>query len=410
MLSAQKMKKFENRVYFVLFVLWFTLDFVYSTSIGKYNWGSKAYYLQILSILKYFLCFYIIALKKYSWKEWIILAGVSALFFVSGRNSQYYDVFYGWLFIAASKDIPFKKIAKYTAIMSVVYLSLTVVFALTGLIDNPVYYRTELSGISKLAQRPRYALGFEHPNGFGFRMFILIFCCLYLKKDKTLRIYDYLLIAGAVAIGWFVLNSKTTCICILFSVLGFLFVKRFETCNAFWKKTILYMMVGTSLFGNIISVLLSLVYTKKGIPLFFNRLLTGRIELGNRVYREYGISLLGQQAFLTKSERAAAGLRGEIILDNAYHTMLFRFGLIIYILFTAIYIYAMVKQIRTNKYWNVFCLMLMALYGIIEQFYYMPMWNIFLLLLAEIFASDRNNETLIPESLLQKICKRFCTE
>ena len=94
----KKGTKLEKYIFCLIFLLWFSLDFIYSADIGNYSWGTYNVYLHLLSPIKYALIIYIILFCKYDIKEWGIIGIVSAVLFISARNSEMYDLFYILLF------------------------------------------------------------------------------------------------------------------------------------------------------------------------------------------------------------------------------------------------------------------------------------------------------------------------
>ena len=148
-------EKLENIVFLVLFIAWFTLDFLFNIDIDSFSWSTEANYLHLLSPIKYCMMIYIFLFRRYSVRNWIIIFGVGILLFVSARRSEYYVILYAWLFIVAAKPEMIDRVIRVTFFLSLLYVILTVISALTGVLPNTFNRRgTEI----------RMALGFTHPN------------------------------------------------------------------------------------------------------------------------------------------------------------------------------------------------------------------------------------------------------
>ena len=374
----------EDLLFFVLFFLWFSLDFLYSLEIQMFAWGVNPVYLRLLSPLKHAVAAYILLFRRYSVREWLIIAAVAVLLFFSARRSGYYDIFYAWLFVTAAKRENVDRTIDLAGVLSFIYVMASIILSLTGLIPDTLYYRGEMI---------RHSFGFPHPNQMGFRIFIMMACMIWRTHGKMSG-WSYLCITGVAVFVWLVANSRTACASIMMlALLGILrpYLKSLERRKL---RSLLVFVTFAAAVANLALILVTVFYVDSGIMRILNKLLSDRLAFGHEALMEFGTSFLGQIAYLTRSERAFAGLGGEIIVDSIYGNMILRCGMAVFLLVVAGYIFSMLKASDEGDYLTVFFLAVMACYGTIEQMAGWPMWNVFLVLLTDLFPRSEEGRTI----------------
>lgn len=387
LIEMNRNKNFDlgRTAFFAIFVLWFTIEYVYGINVFKFSWGTNAAYLRIMSPVKYIFVLYIALFKKYDLKTWFIIAAVSALLFVSARISHFYDIFYAWLFLVAAKGEDSEKIIKLSAILLTVYLVVTVSLAAFGVLDNVTFSRPN--------EVVRYSYGFQHPNQLGFRLFMLLACLLYICRDR-LRIWHFAAAAAVAAVSWIVLNSRAQIICI-FMAAGLAALKKPFDRLALKKQTwILRGMLAVSACAAVLMLAETFLFENTGLMHLANKALSNRFGFSRAACDEWGVKLLGQRIFITMSERASVGLTGEIIVDSAFVNILLRAGVIAAALFIIGYNLSLSAHMKRNDYSKCAVMMLMSVYGMIELMPYMPMWNVFLLFLSDAVPNQSSDRTV----------------
>ena len=113
----------------------------------------------------------------------------------------------------------------------------------------------------------------------------------------------------------------------------------------------------------------------------FDRIMSRRFSQCYRTFKYYGIKLFGQDVQLIVN-RPGVGKHYHFWLDNAYMSILLRYGPIVFIMFTVLYVCTMIMLKRMQQYVLVEILCLYAIYGIMENNFYSMSQNLFLLLLS----------------------------
>jgi len=105
------------------------------------------------------------------------------------------------------------------------------------------------------------------------------------------------------------------------------------------------------------------------VPLFreFDLLMSNRFWNSLKVYRQYGISLLGQRVQLLSVRLARVQHESPILLDVAYLRTLIQAGPIILLLYAALYISAFRKASLVQDRYSILVYMLFMLYGMFES-------------------------------------------
>jgi len=146
------------------------------------------------------------------------------------------------------------------------------------------------------------------------------------------------------------------------------------------KKILINAMVITSVFINAITVIASFFDPQKNDT--FNRIdrfLSRRFLYGHRMYDYYGISIWGQKVNTLVQDRKFVGVYRQWYLDNAYLSILLRFGLIAYLIFSILWIMAIIYFAKNDNYAMVVILFAYSVYGIMTTGFYMMSHNVFLL-------------------------------
>lgn len=131
---------------------------------------------------------------------------------------------------------------------------------------------------------------------------------------------------------------------------------------------------------------------------------TKRFSYAHAALKIFGISFLGQRVYINEAERASVGISQNLFLDNAYMSILIRFGVVLFIIFCWGYLYNMYFQYKKGNYIMVIILFLYSVYGIIENGIYLMSYNFFLLSFADIlFYKSKVKESIKPKLFFRRI-------
>lgn len=110
--------------------------------------------------------------------------------------------------------------------------------------------------------------------------------------------------------------------------------------------------------------------------------MSSRLSFCHKVWSLYGVTLFGQRIYVTEDERKIAGIGSRLWLDNAYVSMLLRYGILTFAIFSAGYLCLIKLALAQKEHMLAIILFLYALYGVMENGLYMITHNIFLITFA----------------------------
>ena len=391
--------RLEEVLFLLLFFAWFTLDFVFNLNVEDYSWATATEYRAWFRPIKYLIALYIFLFRKYSLRDWFIIACVGAFLYYNAKRSTvlynyytfYYDLFYAWLFIAAAKREDIDRVLKLTAILSLVYLAAAVIFPFTGAVPNMVDVRE--------GKLDRYAFSFTHPNQLGFRFFIMMACFIWWQRNSWNRRH-VILCTVALIIFQLVVGSKTATLGMLLLILAVSLQIPFGRLDEEKRRIVLIgIAVGTTAL-NISLLIMGVFFKDTGVMHLANEFLTGRLGLAHQAFEEFGISWLGQKVQLLRPERIIAGIGPSVIaVDSAYAHLLVRQGIAVTVLALFGFFWIHLKAARRGCFLETVFLSVIALYGSSEQMFYWAMGNVFLIMMTDLFPNNDRDDTVIGHVL-----------
>lgn len=376
-------------IYFV-FVIWFGTEVLLSSTIEKVLFWDKRSLNDFSSVfILVLLMVQIIFFQKYSIKE-IMMISILALpiivsTIISGNNRMMSTL----IFIVAAKNIDFDIIAKISYYVGIVMTGAVFYLFFNGYINEVSFYRGQLL---------RHSYGFEHPNQLGVRIFLLVVCRCYIRRKKF-NFFDWLIIVGTAIFVNNVSNSKTSFYAlIILAIITFLHILMIKVGIAL--NTFTNILILSALGCNILSLLFSFMPILR-YPMLnqLDKLMSRRFSNCHITLKYYGVKLFGQNVQLIVN-RPGVGKYYHFWLDNAYMSILLRYGPIVLILFTFMYIRTMVILGKMEQFMLIEIMCLYSIYGVMENNYFSMSQNLFLLLLS--YPLYRENDAGIMDKVAHR--------
>lgn len=299
------------------------------------------------------LLIHIVFFQRNSRRQLALIFLITAVFGLSAVKSGVYSVVMIWLLIAAARGQDTDELVRagYWAMLSSAILIVTAFFL--GRIEENATVR-EATGLL------RHSWGYSHPNILGAVVLQLSACRLYLHRDR-LGVEDILITAGAAAFAYAVPNSQSSAICIaLLLVLALLYLV-WPKLPRKLRTPLLNCFVPAAAFCNLFIVICSLCYRPGGPLEPVNRLLTTRLFCANTIYSIYGVSLFGNRLATMYTYAEHNGIHFWMPwLDSSYLNLLIRYGLLTYLVYSALYLLGM---LRARKAGNLMLLGILAIYA-----------------------------------------------
>lgn len=360
----------------VLYYIAYIMFIVISMTRWVYNIDGIQYILNLVyrGILVYI---FIFNLPRINYKEIFKLLLIVGVGFLTSYFSKNPSIFNISLFVINSKNINFKNLIKVDFITKIITFTIVLLLYKAGLTENIIYYTID-RGI-------RYSFGFGHPNTFGVYILSMSadFIYLYRKKNKFIV---YLILLLLVFILNIYCDSRSSMLGIILLVV---FSILLDNNKIKIKKYFTYLYPVLAL----VSVVIAIIF-KNGSPNAFfiklDNLFSYRLSLMGAFFNRYPVTLFGNY-FVDYNTRNR--IDWTYVLDNAYLTMLLRFGIISF-LYCLVMIPILIKSaINRNDYKLVICLSVFCLFGLMENGLFVLFYNPFILAIAiDIFKKGDINE------------------
>lgn len=378
---------YEKKIYIFIFILWYSTEILFNTTL-KALMGVR---IEIISNVVSWLIFVLIMIKivifqSYKRKELIIIIGITLPIIIATVLSGNRTLLSTWMFIVASKNNDLDEIVHIAYTILKIMIPFVIILCILGFIEDHTMMRGSIQ---------RFSLGFSHPNQLGLRIFQLILCNLYVNREK-LGIFNYCYAILTILFTIKVPNSQTAYISLIVMLILLLIYKYIENQKQIFVK--IYsggLLIGTVLL-NVFSIFFSFIDVNKNMLLSqIDKWMSGRFSWGHRAWQIYGISFWGQRVYVSEEEVGKIGLTSRLYLDNAYLSILLRYGILVFLIFFILYSLLVGKMIIQKRYLLAIILFLYALYGTMENGLYMMSHNIFLIAFADLLyqkISDKESE------------------
>ena len=313
-----KLPKVSEYLFFASFFIYIITQYLGGTMFTVD--GTVSFLLLTISSILVFIKIIIFDNESNLYKLTIVLLLI--ILFAAGKNSFDYNFYYYAFLIFAAKNIEFRKILKYYIIVLAGGIIVTAIFALIHVIPAIVITRSNSSVL-------RLALGSVYPSDLAARIFHLMVGYAVLKKFK-LTLPEYLSIIAITVTTYIVTDTKLDLILMILLII----------CLSFYKYIVILMsMIKPYIFNLLIlgfiaiNILLAYFYNPKiSILNKLNSALTGRLDLANRGFNDYNVTLYGQYVY----QNGWGGIHKKIIdyfyIDSSLVRVLLMQGLIVYII------------------------------------------------------------------------------
>ena len=301
------------------------------------------------------------------------------------------------LILCSSRHAKFDKIAKITVIIEISVLSLTIVLAKIGIIENYIYY----------GERVREYLGFLYALFPSMILFNITCLVIYLNREKNIKkiIYKVILLFVANVFVYKLTNSRLSFACSIFLLICFCLFKTIPNLLEKISNWKIYKVLSSYSFiiCCILSILIMLVYNPE--VTWMNKLseiLGNRIYLMRTSFDRYGFKLFGIKdiAWVGSGLNKYGKLNlGEYLyVDNLYINILQKFGLFFLIVMLILITVTLLKCHDEKKYLIIFILFLISLRCLIDDLQLHLYYNTFLFIIPKMLM-DGDENTICDDEL-----------
>ncbi|MBQ7656163.1 MAG: hypothetical protein IJS41_06600 [Clostridia bacterium] len=306
--------------------------------------------------------------RKHRLAELLFTFAACSLLAVTLLRSGYNHLYYLLVACLGVWDVDVRK-ALWIDFAARFALTLLIVFgSLLGAIENYITYRMGSSDL-------RYSLGFNHPNTLASLIMSLVLEEAWLTRRRPSIPYTFAVIIAALPLYAVTLNRTAIGLMIAFPLLlPYAFRARpiGKAGRLFWEIFPLL----------VIGVSIAALFLHQRFLVFreFDLLMGNRFWNSLKVYREYGLSLLGQKVHLLSVRMAREQQASPILLDVAYLRTLIQAGPVVLLFHAALYVAAFRKACLNRDRYSILVYALFVLYGLFESGFNNVFMNFSLLL------------------------------
>ncbi|WP_026524919.1 hypothetical protein [Butyrivibrio sp. MB2005] len=389
-----KLKRFSESFFYVIFFIWYTSEILLSTDLEEIINGVLVNRLEIQNpdlnmfmsgLILVLLMIEIVFLHKYTSAQIIFIAVISIPIMLGTINSDNRMMMSFLLFVLAAKNADLEFVINLAFKISLVCIPLVIGLCLAGFLPDVTLYRHELL---------RHSFGFSHPNQLGMRIFQFVGCFMYTKRHISRKLVYYILpILGA----WFVYrypNSQTSyigIILLIFLMFTCTLIEKYGIGKRFFSNGLVY----GAIIANAGSIILSnMNINKYSFLVRLNNMLSHRFTLCRSIIRYYGITMWGQKVLTIVKDRRFVGVIHRFYLDNSYVGIVLRYGVVVFAIFSCMYIFVIKYYEGTGDLRLASILFAYSIYGIMENGIFSVANNIFLISFSAYLFSQSEQRSL----------------
>lgn len=330
--------------------------------------SSQIVYRLVFAVAALFLLMKL-ALTDYTRKELLLMAAVMVLLGYGFYRTREKALIITAVSIFGCKDVDVRKVLKYTVLVYIIGMTITVGLVMAGKVQGEIHELTK-GGV-------RYDIndfGFSHPNSAYNHLFMIGLMAI-VAWGKELRWYHYGVITAAMFIGYKVFLSRTGLLIyfILCAALVLVYIVKWEkarrTLGFVWALLPLGMASASYVLPVLFPKDIELVKT-------LNDYTTGRIYLSFKALESADITWFGA------TERPWEGV---YYIDNAYMNILLSCGILLCLLWVISLFLAAYYYWKTEQYYILIAIGIISIYGFMEYSVVNVTWNPILLFLLDVF-------------------------
>lgn len=328
-----------------------------------------------------------------SWRLWeLLLAALTCGSLCRAWQLTWnaYTVELAVLFLGAH-GVRFRKIALVWLCACTAALAATVILALSGVIENLIYYREG---------RARISFGAVYPTDFSAHVFFIAACWAWLR-GRRVSFAEPMVMVGAAAFCYIFCQARNTSLCLILLAAGLIYVKLRRMLAE--KRDGGYRMAGAAQWLLVLSapllaaamILLTALYAPGSRWMdILDRALSGRLSLGHEGFARYAILPFGQPVELRGLGATNGLVEDYFYLDSSYVNILLRFGFVPLLAVLLALCMSALREKRAHAWERLGILAVVALHCVIEHHLLEFCYDPFLLLPLALSGADEARRAL----------------
>lgn len=289
------------------------------------------------------------------------------------KNVAHFATAISLFYFFSSRNVSFKRIAKVTLWITIIWLSLIVGLSLVGIIEN---YHYQMESI-----RPREFIGFRYALYAPAFLFNVVALCVFVYREKV----HFSVILIEIIVNYWMYEKTDSRMSYYFTLIMIFLtimlkvkkpIKMFASekriyVNGIMGKVVKYGFVFSFALCAVISIVVSIKYSPSNSFLRkLNSKLLQRLAYSKMSYEEYGVSLFGKNInWIGNGLRAdgKASTKSILYVDNVYLQFLQHYGIVFFCLVMAVLIYGEYRLLKEKEYLLLFINLIIAFHAVLDD-------------------------------------------
>ena len=362
--NKERLKINGQLLYDIAFVFYFSDLFLQFTTFMNF-FGKSTFHLASYLALG-LIVFKIFFLDDQDVKLFTLNLIFLGILFLTWRTSADFTLFSMGIFILGARNVDFRRVVYLYLVVGTIILLFTMICSLSGLIQNLIYRRNQISGAV------RQSFGVVYPTDFAAHVLFLILSYSYLNfKRISVKSYIAFILIAMLLIHY--CDARLSAVSILLLIPVMIIGKNAKKNNGLCRKIAAFFWCVPVLMAYII-VAMSYFYTPTNKLLEkINHALSGRLAIGNQAIHRYGFSIFGRHMVEhswggTTGMKMFMGDRSKyFFVDSSYLRILILYGVIVFILVLAVLTIISYRSISNAEYAMSTVLVIVAVSAVVEQ-------------------------------------------
>ena len=365
-------KKENINVLHMIFVVWFLLDYLSKTNICDAIKLDRFLLNDIQNVITLSLVVtYCVFGIMYSFQDILIIIVIGGLCSISALLSHSYVLLSAFLFMVLIKNSDIEEIIKIVYKILIILTPIVVILSLFGVIDG---------GNTRRLMRIRYGLGFTHPNTFGWVVLESMCCGFYLRRKKLSKL-DFFVTLIMIPFLYYIPNSLSA---VVGAVMLFGLMAIYDWSSKhngigirIVNRVLLFLGMGVNLYSIYFTIN---SVSKYKITYLIDRFASSRLFYTNKSFSMFGLSFIGQEIYLRFAWQKGYS---ETYMDNSFATLLLRYGIVWYLIYTVASWFAF-KRLMKNDFALLICFFVFYFMGVMNSSVLSVGTNVFMLCFAPV--------------------------
>lgn len=349
----------------------------------------------------FFFCLYFLAVK-WNRKGFIGTLFIIIITFLCAFLIDNTTVLLYFLMIILAGKQNFNNICKFLIITNLLLIFLIIVLCCIGILNDNVVVEG-----GKIA----HSIGFAHYSTLAYHSLFFFIIGYYLIEGKRKEAKKILWLLTGFCLNILVFKITTVrlaffCVCLF--IICAIFIDLLDVLRYFNLNLLIATIMYPTMF--FLSILFPFIYTKNGLLVKFDELLSGRLMFGQIAFQRYDITLFGQLIITDAGGINENGINTYFFIDSGYVNLLLQKGIILCVLIVLAYTLISRYAVKTNNRPLFIWCILVCIFSFVNDLMISTVINPLLLMAPIILVQSKDKYFMKSRHMLERTIGRPTTK